>query len=188
MKFPMNLRPLVAGWNLLFLHSAPFAPTAQASAQWDRGRYLVEGAGHCGGCHTPLNLLGAEKAGQALAGGVVDGWAAPSLLGLASRETPWTQAQLVDYLQAKVVDGHGTAAGPMRPVSQELARLPRADVDAMAEYLLSLPAPLIHQPRSKRRRRPRPTRPASAVICSRPHARVATARPPRCAVSTAGQR
>ena len=145
MKFPMNLRPLVAGWNLLFLHSAPFAPTTQASPQWNRGRYLVEGAGHCGGCHTPLNLLGAEKTGQALAGGVVDGWAAPSLLGLASRETPWTQAQLVDYLQAKVVDGHGTAAGPMRPVSQELARLPRSDVEAMAEYLLGLPASP-HQP------------------------------------------
>lgn len=140
MKFPMNIRPLVSGWNLLFLHSEPFEPTAQQSQQWNRGRYLVEGAGHCGGCHTPLNFLGAEKESQALSGGLVDGWEAPSLLGLASREKRWTQAQLVGYLQAKVVDDHGTPAGPMRPVSQELARLPQTDVEAIAEYLLSLPA------------------------------------------------
>lgn len=140
MKFPMNIRPLVSGWNLLFLHSAPFAPTAEQSQPWNRGRYLVEGAGHCGGCHTPLNFLGAEKDSLALSGGVVDGWQAPSLLGLASREKPWSEAQLVDYLQAKVADSHGTPAGPMRPVSQELARLPQTDVEAIAHYLLSLPA------------------------------------------------
>ncbi|WP_343583933.1 cytochrome c [Pseudomonas sp.] len=140
MKFPMNIRPLVSGWNLMFLHTAPFEPAAQQSQQWNRGRYLVEGAGHCGGCHTPLNFLGAEKDTKALSGGVVDGWEAPSLLGLASREKPWSQTQLVEYLQAKVVDNHGTPAGPMRPVSQELARLPQTDVDAIAEYLLSLPA------------------------------------------------
>jgi mono/diheme cytochrome c family protein len=140
MKFPMNIRPLVSGWNLMFLRSEPFPPTAQESQQWNRGRYLVEGAGHCGGCHTPLNFLGAEKDSHALSGSVVDGWEAPSLLGLAGREKPWTQAQLVGYLQAKVVDSHGTPAGPMRPVSQELARLPVTDVEAIAAYLLSLPA------------------------------------------------
>ncbi|WP_301601430.1 MULTISPECIES: c-type cytochrome [Pseudomonas] len=140
MSFPMNIRPLVSGWNLLFLPTAPFEATAQQSPQWNRGRYLVEGAGHCGGCHTPLNFLGAQKDSQALSGGVVDGWAAPSLLGLASRENPWTQAQLVGYLQARVVPEQGTAAGPMRPVSQELARLPQSDVEAIAGYLLSLPA------------------------------------------------
>lgn len=140
MKFPMNIRPLVSGWNLMFLHSKPLEPMAQQSQQWNRGRYLVEGAGHCGGCHTPLNVLGAEKESQALSGGVVDGWEAPSLLGLASRDRPWTKAQLVGYLRAQVVDDHGTPAGPMRPVSQELARLPQSEVEAIAEYLLSLPA------------------------------------------------
>lgn len=140
MKFPMNFRPLVSGWNLMFLHSRPLEPMAQQSQQWNRGRYLVEGAGHCGGCHTPLNFLGAEKESQALSGGIVDGWEAPSLLGLANRDRPWTKAQLVGYLRAQIVDDHGTPAGPMRPVSQELARLPQSEVEAIAEYLLSLPA------------------------------------------------
>lgn len=140
MSFPMNIRPLVAFWNLLFLHGEPLAPVAQQSAAWNRGRYLVEGPGHCAGCHSPLNLIGAEKSGASLAGGTVDGWEAPSLLGMGRRANAWRYDQLVSYLRGEVVDGHGTAAGPMRPVSLSLARLPVGDAQAIAEYLLSLPA------------------------------------------------
>lgn len=141
MNFPMNIRPLVSFWNLLFLHQQPLTPVAQQSATWNRGRYLVEGPGHCGGCHSPLNPLGAEKSNQHLAGGHVDGWEAPSLLGMASRTFPWSSAQLARYLRAEVVEGHGTAAGPMRPVSLSLTNMPASDADAIAEYLLSLKAP-----------------------------------------------
>lgn len=140
MNFPMNIRPLVSFWNLLFLHGKPLTPVAEQSQAWNRGRYLVEGPGHCAGCHSPLNLIGAEKSGENLAGGSVDGWDAPSLLGMAHRANPWSSEQLVSYLRAEVVDGHGTAAGPMRPVSLGLARLPVEDAQAIAEYLLSLPA------------------------------------------------
>lgn len=140
MNFPMNIRPLVSFWNLLFLHAKPLTPMAQQSDAWNRGRYLVEGPGHCAGCHSPLNLIGAEKSGESLSGGVVDGWEAPSLLGMAHRANAWSNDQLVSYLRAEVVDGHGTAAGPMRPVSLGLAGLPVGDAQAIAEYLLSLPA------------------------------------------------
>ena len=34
----------------------------------ERGRLLVEGAGHCGECHTPRNLIGASIADRELAG------------------------------------------------------------------------------------------------------------------------
>ncbi|WP_371261175.1 cytochrome c [Pseudomonas sp. Q12-87] len=140
MNFPMNIRPLVSFWNLLFLHGQPLTPVAQQSEAWNRGRYLVEGPGHCAGCHSPLNLIGAEKSGESLAGGSVDGWDAPSLLGMSRRANGWNNEQLVNYLRGEVVDGHGTAAGPMRPVSLSLARLPVGDAEAIAEYLLSLPA------------------------------------------------
>jgi mono/diheme cytochrome c family protein len=139
MNFPMNIRPLVSFWNLLFLHGKPLRPVAQQSESWNRGRYLVEGPGHCAGCHSPLNLIGAEKSGERLAGGSVDGWNAPSLLGMGRRANGWSNEQLVNYLRGEVVDGHGTAAGPMRPVSLSLARLPVGDAAAIAEYLLSLP-------------------------------------------------
>ena len=139
MNFPMNIRPLVSFWNLLFLHAKPLTPVARQSEAWNRGRYLVQGPGHCAGCHSPLNLLGAQKSGESLAGGSVEGWQAPSLLGMARRANAWSTEQLVRYLRAEIVEGHGTASGPMRAVSLGLARMPVADAEAIAEYLLSLP-------------------------------------------------
>lgn len=138
MNFPMNIRPLVSFWNLLFLHGEPLTPLAERSAAWNRGRYLVDGPGHCAGCHSPLNLIGAEKSSEYLQGGSVDGWEAPALVGLGQRANPWNREQLVGYLRADVVPGHGTPAGPMRPVSLSLARLPASEAEAIAEYLLSL--------------------------------------------------
>jgi mono/diheme cytochrome c family protein len=35
--------------------------TPSKSAEWNRGRYLVDALGHCGTCHTPKTLLGADK-------------------------------------------------------------------------------------------------------------------------------
>ncbi|WP_371922475.1 cytochrome c [Pseudomonas sp. H3(2019)] len=141
MNFPMNIRPLVSFWNLLFLHGEPLTPLAQRSEAWNRGRYLVDGPGHCAGCHSPLNLIGAEKTSEYLQGGSVDGWQAPALVGMGQRAAPWSREQLVGYLRADVVDVHGTPAGPMRPVSLSLARLPTREAEAIAEYLLSLESP-----------------------------------------------
>ncbi|WP_338524907.1 c-type cytochrome [Pseudomonas batumici] len=148
MNFPMNIRPLVSFWNLLFLHGEQPQSESRQTAQWNRGRYLMEGAGHCASCHSPLNLLGAEKSGQSLAGGMVDGWEAPSLLGLAHAHKPWDSQQLVGYLRGEVAADHGAAAGPMRPVSLSLAKVPVSDVQAIAEYLLSLDAHPSAEPRS----------------------------------------
>lgn len=156
--FPLNFRPLIAGWNLLYLHPGPDATESAAGAagaakqstpnakhtqdpQWQRGRYLVEGLGHCAACHTPLNLLGAEKHKKALQGGTIDGWDAPPLTTLLQKPTPWTQEQLVDYLRSGLASEHGAAAGPMRPVTETLAGATSGDVEAIAVYLLSLQTP-----------------------------------------------
>jgi mono/diheme cytochrome c family protein len=152
MSFPMNIRPLVFFWNMLFLHGDPIASQPEQTVSWNRGRYLVEGAGHCAACHSPLNFLGGEASGKRMAGGIVDGWSAPSLLGMADSANPWTKEQLVGYLSARVVAGHGTPAGPMRPVSLGLANLEASEVQSIAEYLLSLKgvpssaAPLVGEP------------------------------------------
>ena len=66
LDFPFNFRPLVAGWKLLFFREAALEPDASKGAEWNRGRYLVEGLGHCGSCHTPRNALGGEKREQQL--------------------------------------------------------------------------------------------------------------------------
>ena len=138
MMFPMNFRPLVSFWNLLFLRNDPLVDVPGQSATWNRGRYLVEGAGHCSSCHTPLNFIGGEKASEHLAGGLVDGWHAPALTGMAQAANPWSAQQLVAYLRGEVADQHGGAAGPMLPVSLSIAQLPEEDAQAMADYILSL--------------------------------------------------
>ncbi|MDB6143094.1 MAG: hypothetical protein JWP80_2138 [Pseudomonas sp.] len=145
--FPLNFRPLVAGWNLLFLNKGERSADPAQNAEWNRGRYLVEGLGHCGACHSPINKLGAEKGGQAFAGGSIDGWDAPALTRLSGAPTPWTHDQLVSYLRTGMATDHGAAAGPMRPVTIELADAPTTDVEAIATYLMSLqtqalPAPV----------------------------------------------
>ncbi|MGI4859588.1 MAG: c-type cytochrome, partial [Janthinobacterium lividum] len=47
LRFPFNLRPLLAGWNALYLTPGAYRPDPARAAEWNRGRYLVEGAGHC---------------------------------------------------------------------------------------------------------------------------------------------
>ncbi|MDB6141747.1 MAG: aldehyde dehydrogenase, partial [Pseudomonas sp.] len=139
MQFPFNIRPLMAGWNAMFLRKGEVKVQPERSEQWNRGSYLVNGLGHCAACHSPRNLMGAEKGGASfLAGGTVDGWDAPALNGLSKSPTPWTEDQLYNYLSTGYSDAHGVATGPMGPVVSELAKLPKADVRAMAVYLASL--------------------------------------------------
>jgi nicotinate dehydrogenase subunit B len=143
LAFPFSLRPLLAGWNALFLRQARFQADPARSAQWNRGAYLVEGVGHCGACHTPRNALGAEKAGRSwLAGGLVDGWEAPALTALSHAPVPWTEQELFRYLRTGFSPLHGVAAGPMAPVVREMAALPDEDVQSITHYLASANPPV----------------------------------------------
>jgi mono/diheme cytochrome c family protein len=139
--FPLNFRPLLAFWNILFLRPGPEAADATKDAQWNRGKLLVDGLGHCASCHSPLNAIGGEKSGHAFDGGIVDGWEAPALNALGAAPKPWTQAQLVTYLRTGRASEHGAAAGPMLPVTRDLATVPEQDVQAIATYILSIQKP-----------------------------------------------
>jgi nicotinate dehydrogenase subunit B len=138
LAFPYNIRPLLAGWNLLFHRPGALQPQPDRPAAWNRGNYLVNAVGHCGACHTPRNALGAEKRGAFMAGAMVEGWEAPALNALSRAPVPWTEAAFYDYLRHGHSPEHGVAAGPMGPVVAELAALPDADLRAMAHYLASL--------------------------------------------------
>jgi nicotinate dehydrogenase subunit B len=141
LKFPFNVRPLMSLWNALFLNSGGLANDVSQSESWNRGNYLVEGLGHCAGCHSPRNALGAEAGGvHHLAGGWVDGWEAPALTRLSHAPIPWSKEDLIAYLRTGYADLHGSAAGPMAPVITQLAALPDADIEAMAVYLSSFNA------------------------------------------------
>jgi nicotinate dehydrogenase subunit B len=139
LKFPYNVRAMMAGWNAMFLKAEPFKYDKSRDAEWNRGAYLVETLGHCSACHTERNVLGAEQTGKAhLSGGFADGWEAPALNALAKGPVDWTRAAFFDYLRTGHSRDHGSAAGPMADVVSALAPLQDTDIRAMASYLASL--------------------------------------------------
>jgi nicotinate dehydrogenase subunit B len=138
LAFPFNLRPLLAGWNALFHRAGAFAAEPAQSELWNRGAYLVEGLGHCGACHSPLNAFGAERQSAYLSGGHAEGWEAPALTSLSHAPIPWDEDELYAYLRKGESRFHGVAAGPMAAIVTDLANLPDRDIRAMAVYLASL--------------------------------------------------
>ena len=138
LRFPFGVRPLMAGWNALFLSASPAPSRPDRGAAWTRGAELVEGLGHCSACHSPRNALGGEmKGAMHLAGGVADGWYAHALTAKSAAPVAWTEQAFYDYLRTGHSAEHGAAAGPMTHVVESLAPLPDADIRAMAIYLAS---------------------------------------------------
>jgi len=145
-------RALLAGWNALFLRKGPYRADASKDAQWNRGAYLVEGLGHCGACHTPRNLAGAEKTREAFAGGEAEGWHAPALDAASPSPVPWTADALYVYLRTGIAEDHALTAGPMAEVVRNLSRTPEEDLRAIAVYVASLDA----RPVEARAKKPQP--------------------------------
>ena len=101
LRWPLNYRVLMRVWNFMFFRPALFEPNQQKSPEWNRGGYLVEGPAHCGACHTPKNLLGADQRDRAYGGGLVQGWFAPRLDGAErSGLKSWSVEDIVEYLQS----------------------------------------------------------------------------------------
>jgi mono/diheme cytochrome c family protein len=140
LPFPLNIRLAVAGWNLLFLKRGEFKPDPKQSEEWNRGAYLVNGLGHCSACHTPKNMLGADKSGKALHGGVLEDFVAPDLTdnprtGLGS----WSIDDITEYLHTGR-NARAGAGGPMADViTYSTSLMTDQDRHAMAVYLKSLP-------------------------------------------------
>ncbi len=141
LRWPLNYRVLMLGWNLMFFRPGVFEPDQNKSAQWNRGGYLVEGLGHCGACHTPKNFLGAEKPGERFAGGAVDGWFAPRLDGaMRTGLKSWSADDIAEYLKSGR-NAHSHAGGPMAEVVlSSTSHMNDADIRAIAIYLKDLPA------------------------------------------------
>jgi mono/diheme cytochrome c family protein len=148
--FPLNVRLFQEGWKLLFFRSGRYQADTSKTAEWNRGAYLAEGLSHCGGCHTPRNALGAEKAGDAYAGAAIDGWDAPALTDANPSPVPWTQGELFSYLRTGASPLHGVSGGPMaRVIHVGFADVPDADVQAQAVYFADVDrsaarAPAVH--------------------------------------------
>jgi len=150
LPFPLNVRLTLAGWKLLFLRQERFVPDPSKDDVWNRGKYLVDGLGHCGACHSPRNFMGAEKESASFQGGEAEGWHAYAFGRYSEAPIAWTAEALEQYLAEGFHADHGVARGPMAPVVDNLSRVSRADAAAMAIYLASLTPPSAAlDPRSK---------------------------------------
>lgn len=133
-----GFRPVVAAWNALYLNEGPLPTDASKPSQWNRGRMLVEGLGHCAGCHTPRDRFGAEDTAHAYDGAWSEGWYAPPLNARSPAVRTWTPDELFAYLRTGLAPHHAAAAGPMAGVTRALAQVPDEDVRAIAVYVASL--------------------------------------------------
>ncbi|WP_132254567.1 c-type cytochrome [Methylobacterium segetis] len=137
--FPFNVRTALITWRTAFFTAGEFKPDPNASAEVNRGGYLVEGLGHCGMCHNENKIVGNSGLAGKLGGGVIDGWYAPNITpddhqGIGS----WSDEQVVTYLKTGAAPGNkpGVAAGPMRQTIEEsLSKLTDGDLKAMVAYL-----------------------------------------------------
>lgn len=131
-------------WKLLFFEPGPYQLDPQRTALWNRGAYLVTALAHCGECHTPRNLLGGLENGMELAGTTngPDGVTVPNITrDLDTGIGDWTRSELVDYLGLGEVTDGPYADGLMAEVIEDgLQYLRAGDIDAIAEYVWSLPA------------------------------------------------
>jgi mono/diheme cytochrome c family protein len=140
LPFPFDIRASLIGWNMLFFNHSAFQADTSKSSEWNRGAYLVDGLGHCSTCHTAKNMLGGDKGGQFLQGGVVQGWNAPGLDANIQRGIgSWSVDDIIEYLKTGRND-YASASGPMaEAVSFSTSHMNDGDLRAIAVYLKDLP-------------------------------------------------
>lgn len=142
LPWPLDQRALMAMWNGMYFDDGTYQPDPKRSAQWNRGAYLVKGLGHCSACHGDKNLAGATDMDDPPTGGYAENAYAPSLAGGARDGLgSWTTQDIVQYLGTGR-NSRTSAAGPMAEVVEQSTQyLSKPDLEAIAVYLKSLPAP-----------------------------------------------
>ena len=139
MPFPFNIRRNIGIWKLLFMDRQALHAGSGATAEWNRGAYLVSGLGHCAECHSPRNFLGGIIAAQRFAGGPNpegEGWV-PNITQKGIGD--WSEKDIAYFLETGAMPEGDSAGGAMARVIKNTSQLSSEDRAAIAEYLKSLP-------------------------------------------------
>ncbi len=134
-RFPFNIRRAIGVWKRLYLPRVAPPDSVAASSDAAYGRYLVEGAGHCGECHTPRDFLGGPIRSRALSGAPM-----PDGKGKSGNITPaglshWSEDDIETALSTGITPDGDSLSGQMADVVRDLGHLPKADIAAIARYL-----------------------------------------------------
>lgn len=141
LRFPYGTQAALAVWRALYFRPGEFRGEPARGAEWNRGKYLVQGLGHCAACHSGRDFLGGTSLNREFAGGPMPdaSWYAPSLA--SPREAGvqhWARPDIVALLR-NGVSGQATVSGPMADVVFTSTQyLSESDLDAMARYLASI--------------------------------------------------
>jgi mono/diheme cytochrome c family protein len=139
--FPFFIRRGIGLWKIVGFSDSEWQPDPEQTASWNRGSYLVNGPGHCSECHTPRNFFMVRDDSRAFAGGPhPEGEGrVPSLRGLIERGRYKDAKDLVAAMQFGEMLGYDKlSSGGMGAVQANLSKLPESDLQAIAEYLVSL--------------------------------------------------
>ena len=139
MSFPFDIRASLLTWRTLFFKEGkPSQPAADDKLA--RGKYLVEGLGHCGECHNHHNVLGASDWSGKFEGGQIEGWYAPNITADGKQGVgSWSEDSLAEFLKNGSTPEHGVALGPMmETINDSLKYMKDDDLHAIAAYLKSI--------------------------------------------------
>jgi len=138
---PWLLRRGVGLWKHFGFDTAEWQPDPSKSAEWNRGAYIANGAGHCNECHTPRNLFMAFDWSKQFQGGPHPGGEGkvPSLRDLLGRGKYTDASDLATAFQNGEMMGYEhMSSGGMGEVQSNLSKLAESDVKAVADYISSL--------------------------------------------------
>ena len=143
-RWPFGTQAALAAWRTLYFTPGTYVADTTQSAEWNQGAYLVRGLGHCSACHTPRNVLGAERRGaeENLAGSMIplQNWYASSLRFPLGHNESSQHAQNIKALLQTGIHPGGAALGPMSEVVRNSTQhLSDSDLNAVVAFLKSLP-------------------------------------------------
>ncbi len=139
LDFPYNMRAGVGLWKWLYFNDGEFTADPSQSDEWNRGRYLALGPGHCGACHTPRTLLGGRNLEQRWSGGMgPDGEVVPPITASHLTEAGWTEVSLAYALRSGVMPGGDVFGGSMAETVRDGTQFwTDADLSALATYIFN---------------------------------------------------